>query len=99
MLNAIISRFPEKTDSEILAMLKPNHDKLPKRLSPEVYAVEYNQAPAVHEREDLATESLLLNMGVIQMRVDKRGQIIDEIQRREDIEWAWRKYHGMDYAF
>nr|WP_308026476.1 replication initiation factor domain-containing protein [Neisseria mucosa] len=89
MLNAIMSMFPEKTDGEILAMLKPNHDKLPKRLQPEVYAVEYNQAPAVHEREDLSSENLLLHMGLIQMRVNKREKLQEEIQRREDIEWAF----------
>nr|DAX31306.1 MAG TPA: Replication initiation factor [Inoviridae sp.] len=99
MLNAIISRFPEKTDSEILAMLKPDHDKLPKRLSPEVYAVEYNQAPAVHEREDLSSENLLLHMGIIEMRVEKREKLQEEIQRREDEEWAWRELHGLNWAF
>lgn len=66
MLNAIIDRYPEKTDSEILAMLKPDHNKLPKRLRPDNYAVECSDEVWLHQQpkdlDDMLDE--FLNMKI-----------------------------------
>ncbi|WP_066567957.1 replication initiation factor domain-containing protein [Snodgrassella sp. CFCC 13594] len=50
MLNAVVDRYPDLTDSQILAMFKPDHNKLPKRLTPDVYAVECSQETWLHKR-------------------------------------------------
>lgn len=91
MLNAIIDRYPEKTDSEILAMLKPNHNKLPKRLRPDNYAVECSQEVWLHQRpkspgDDMAFDDFLA--------MKTRNQQQKQELKEQELWWQWfNLYH------
>ena len=76
----------DKDDSQILAMFKADHDFLPKRLSPEAFSHEYNDAPALHkmERSEMPDS--------IGMLVDWKNQKRQRQQEEREIEWAWRAY-------
>ena len=95
MINAVISMFPEKNDSEILAMFKPAHDLLPKRLSPEVYSAEYNSAPAVHdELEDRITLGESTRM-LVEMSLEAKRKLNDYFEKKAEedyLNWAYDTY-------
>ena len=78
--------FPDKDDSQILAMFKADHDYLPKRLSPEAFSHEYNYAPALHKAERSHMPD------AIGMLVDWKNQKRQRQQEECEIEWAWRAY-------
>ena len=85
-INAAISMFPAKDDSEILALFKADHNYLPKRLSPEAFSHEYNDAPALHKMERSEMPDL------IGMLVDWKNQKRQRQQEEREIDWACRAY-------
>ena len=95
MINAVISMYPNKSDSEILAMFKPAHDLLPKRLSMEVYSAEFNNAPAVHEgledRFNLGESTRML----VEMSLEAKRKLNDYFEKKKEEEylnWAYDTY-------
>ncbi len=93
-INAAISMFPNKNDSEILAMFKPAHDLLPKRLSMENYSAKFNNAPAIHEREDGIplgeSTQFLLELSLEKKR--KLTKMIEDKRNEDYLNWVYSHY-------
>lgn len=94
-INAAISMFPNKNDSEILAMFKPAHDLLPKRLSMENYSAKFNIAPAIHERQDDIPTLGESTQFLLELELEKKRKLtkmIDDKRNEDYLNWAYSKY-------
>uniref|UniRef100_A0AAU8B2X0 Replication protein n=1 Tax=Dulem virus 54 TaxID=3145765 RepID=A0AAU8B2X0_9VIRU len=93
MLNAIMSRYPEKSAEQVLDMLKPDHDLPPKRLVPDNYMVECSREVYIHQQPQ--PEAMAFNEFLklkVQKSIERTETQAREFWRDFDLYHASLKY-------
>lgn len=90
-INAAKAMYPDKSRDEIFALFEPDHDLLPKRLSPEIYSASYNEATPVHkwEKADMPDSFGML--------LDLKSKRQRELEEEQEINWAFRNYGSLQF--